>query len=907
MLCYAMLCYAMLCNAMLCYEAAVSGEMIQQITDRPAVAAAMPLELPAKLVELGVAPAVPVPVRNFASTAAASVELGAGPRTEKLRAALRDEAHTQFSRRGDREVVLKMLNKFVADCTNAMVDAAGEFRDNADAYEGERGRDGERQGRGTARMSTGDMFDGQWRDGEREGHGKMSWRTSRKAGDEETFEGEWRRGQREGSGTFTHANGDVYTGEWAADIPEGEGKETKADGTVYEGEWRMGMFQGPGTMTYPNGDVYVGQWEESERAGKGTFTFVNGDTFEGDFVEDKHDGRGTFRFADGRAKVGTYRDAKPVGEGALWSTDRQWAWRLQDGKQGEEISLYAAREVAARVGLPVPSLPEGYKYEGEWDSNFYEPHGVGTFVHGDLHASPGAVYKGEWREGKRAGHGTYTTEFGVYTGQWAAGVQEGTGTYTHSCGRASVGWYVGGALTGDAVQWTATRQIAYWLFDGELQEEIPLDEARALAKQIGLSVPLSAAQEAEETLLLLNLRRARARALADPLVALVQDTVQQLLTAAVDAAVAAAATAAAESYEQGMGDEWEADDYDGTSGAVTDLAPPPLAPPPVLEPPPIFAPPTLGGRPLPPPLPPPPPATGLSPARPVDHGAPQLRGMAAPLPISQLLPPPEPAHIERRPTTAEAAERARRQEIVAAAEAARAAVAAEVSRAEVEAVVAAVLGRLGEEARQRAGEDAEQMEAFQARQKEAMARIEREAKEQYERNKAAAAAEARAQFWACAPQPTKPGTSPRRVCAHLIARLSATDPRFSRRGQPRGGGRGAGASRHGAGARRCGDGRDRAATRPADRLCRQAAARAPWPTVHAAQSPARRGRPEAGPCSTHRVRAHARVYRRRCAPRNLLRRRPSRRLHRRQLPRSARRSQQAPAWGGRRVSWRGGG
>ena len=64
---------------------------------------------------------------------------------------------------------------------------------------------------------------------------------------------------------------------------------------------------------------------------------------------------GTFRYASGNVEVGRYKADADVGEAAKWSADRQAAWRLQDGKVVEQISLEEAREIAARVGEPVPA------------------------------------------------------------------------------------------------------------------------------------------------------------------------------------------------------------------------------------------------------------------------------------------------------------------------------------------------------------------------------------------------------------------------------------------------------------------------------------------------------------------------------------------------------------------------
>ena len=43
-------------------------------------------------------------------------------------------------------------------------------------------------------------------------------------------------------------------------------------------------------------------------------------------------------------------------EGAIWSADRQTAWRVElDGSQGAEISLDEARAMAEKIGLNVPT------------------------------------------------------------------------------------------------------------------------------------------------------------------------------------------------------------------------------------------------------------------------------------------------------------------------------------------------------------------------------------------------------------------------------------------------------------------------------------------------------------------------------------------------------------------------
>ena len=147
-----------------------------------------------------------------------------------------------------------------------------------------------------------------------------------------TYEGERNAaGEYEGRGTYRFANGNVYEGEWKAGKPEGRGTFRFASGNVYEGEFKAGKMEGRGTYRYADGNVY-----------------------EGEYKAGKKEGRGTYRYADGKAKVGCYKAGARVGEGAKWSADRQTAWRLRDGEVVEEISLEEAREIAAKVGEPVP-------------------------------------------------------------------------------------------------------------------------------------------------------------------------------------------------------------------------------------------------------------------------------------------------------------------------------------------------------------------------------------------------------------------------------------------------------------------------------------------------------------------------------------------------------------------------
>ena len=145
------------------------------------------------------------------------------------------------------------------------------------------------------------------------------------------------------------------------------------------------------------------------------------------------DGRGTWTSADGTATVSVYSGGAEVGDSARWSADRQKAWKLRDGEIKSAISLGLARELAARVGLPVPSLPEA-SYEGERNAAG-EPEGEGTY-----RGRGGANYVGGWRAGLLAGKGVYSHADGSrYEGEYRAGKADGEGTFTYASGSSYVG------------------------------------------------------------------------------------------------------------------------------------------------------------------------------------------------------------------------------------------------------------------------------------------------------------------------------------------------------------------------------------------------------------------------------------------------------------------------------------
>ena len=170
--------------------------------------------------------------------------------------------------------------------------------------------------------------------------------------DGETNEsGEWH-----GRGALKVANGDFYEGTFVDGELEGEGYVRYARGSTYEGQFVAGLQEGVGTLKYKEGGSYEGEWKAGRRHGQGTSYYASGNTFEGEYEAGKRVNLGTWRYADGTVEVNFYQNDQAVGEGVrwnqldknnVWDENNEWrAWKLVDGRKGEEISLDEARTIA---------------------------------------------------------------------------------------------------------------------------------------------------------------------------------------------------------------------------------------------------------------------------------------------------------------------------------------------------------------------------------------------------------------------------------------------------------------------------------------------------------------------------------------------------------------------------------
>lgn len=113
--------------------------------------------------------------------------------------------------------------------------------------------------------------------------------------------------------------------------------------------------------------------------------------------------------------------------------------------------------------------------------------------------------------GKKSGSGRQYSQDGcLWTGAWKKGMKEGPFTVRLPDGRAQLCRFEANERT-LGVQWSADRQLAWRLVGSQLDQDEPisLDEAAALATEIGLPVPPRWSSEVRAAALVQSITRGR--------------------------------------------------------------------------------------------------------------------------------------------------------------------------------------------------------------------------------------------------------------------------------------------------------------------------------------------------------------------------------------------------------------
>lgn len=289
------------------------------------------------------------------------------------------------------------------------------------------------------------------------------------------------------SGEFTHS-GETNTPR------EGHGTHTYLDGSHYTGEWKNGQKDGYGTLTYLDGSIYRGQWKGDQRDGEGTFkgAFASGDRSEEPFHIRKLPfqrmvkqimcqttlGHKSIRISStameclqraaeanfveecaveyahwcipGTTKTLMHIGSASVRTGAVEGSDGPDAQLATTEVVRKELSNSAIRRMAKQGGVKFISkriYGEAHIVFGAFMRTLFRDSFISTVCAGRETITPkdvayalthhhGVMYTGQWKDGKRDGHGVYTYANGrTYTGQWKAGLRDGRGVLKFASGQ----------------------------------------------------------------------------------------------------------------------------------------------------------------------------------------------------------------------------------------------------------------------------------------------------------------------------------------------------------------------------------------------------------------------------------------------------------------------------------------
>jgi len=188
---------------------------------------------------------------------------------------------------------------------------------------------------------------------------------------------------------------------------------------------------------------YSGTYDDAgQRSGQGTLTYENGGVYKGDFARDLRHGKGEMIFAD--------------------ASNYKGGW-VQDHFHGYGVRRFA----------------NGDMFIGNYANGQRNGHGKFEYAKGD-------TYVGEWVNGKMDGYGTYYHKNGdAYEGMFDNGRKHGPGKYSLSDGRLDICKYVNGQRNGLGVRLSAERKRAWRLKDGNVEEEISLEEAYEVQESVG--------------------------------------------------------------------------------------------------------------------------------------------------------------------------------------------------------------------------------------------------------------------------------------------------------------------------------------------------------------------------------------------------------------------------------------
>uniref|UniRef100_A0A8C4Z9M6 Alsin Rho guanine nucleotide exchange factor ALS2 n=1 Tax=Gadus morhua TaxID=8049 RepID=A0A8C4Z9M6_GADMO len=213
-------------------------------------------------------------------------------------------------------------------------------------YEG-RWLAGRPHGRGVLKWPDGRIYTGSFKMGLEDGYGEFVSPT-KNAGIQEQYLGHWKEGRMHGAGTYRYSSGEVYEGSFRDGVRHGHGmlpspssSSSSPPPSVFIGRWVADRKAGYGVYDdITRGEKYMGVYQENQRQGSGVIVTQFGLYYEGTFKDNKMGGTGVLVAEDDTTYEGEFsEDWTLYGKGVLTMPNGDYLEGSFSGEWGSGLKI----------------------------------------------------------------------------------------------------------------------------------------------------------------------------------------------------------------------------------------------------------------------------------------------------------------------------------------------------------------------------------------------------------------------------------------------------------------------------------------------------------------------------------------------------------------------------------------